>query len=73
MRNRRADEFRTTWKQFCTTPGRKTLSVSPHHDAPTTDTQTACAGEVGRNSPNFAPREKEKNFSGAKIMSLSRH
>jgi hypothetical protein len=42
-------------------------SISPHPHSPTGEPQTTCAGKVGRNSQNFAPREKEKNFSGAKI------
>jgi hypothetical protein len=47
-------------------------TISPHHDTRTGEPQTTCAGEVGRNSPNFAPREKEKNFAGAKISQTSR-
>jgi hypothetical protein len=42
--------------------------ISPHCHIPTADQQRACAGKVRRNSPNFAPREKEKNFGGAKLI-----
>jgi hypothetical protein len=37
-------------------------SISPHHGTRTGEPQTTCAGKVGRNSPSFAPREKEKKF-----------
>jgi hypothetical protein len=47
-------------------PRGETQTVSPHPRATTDEPQTTCARHVGRNSPGFAPREKEKNFRGAK-------
>jgi hypothetical protein len=41
-------------------------TVSPHRHSLTEEPQTTCAGTVGRNSPNFAPREKEKKFQWCK-------
>jgi hypothetical protein len=42
-------------------------AILPHRHTPTANWQTTCAGALGRNSPHFAPREKEKSFAGAKI------
>ena len=49
------------------TPRGEIQTISPHCHLLTGEPQTTCAGGVGRNSPNIAPGEKEKNFSGAKI------
>jgi hypothetical protein len=46
-------------------------TISPHPRAPTGKPQTTCARHVGRNSPNFAPREKERISGEAKIKSRS--
>ena len=46
-------------------------AISPHRHTPTGEPQTTCAGALGRNSTNFAPPKKEKNFGGAKFMSLT--
>jgi hypothetical protein len=65
------DEFRPTWTEFCPTPRGEIQTVSLHCRSPTGNQQTSCAGAVGRKAPNFAPREKEKNFGGAKTPRMT--
>ncbi|HJQ78434.1 MAG TPA: hypothetical protein VJ828_00695, partial [Lacipirellulaceae bacterium] len=51
----------------------ETQTISPHPRTPNANQQTTCVGALGRNSPDFAPREKRKKFSGAKFMSLAQN
>jgi hypothetical protein len=48
-------------------------SISPHHQISTVNQQTTCNDRVGRYSPNFAPREKEKNLQGTKSDAWPHH
>ena len=50
----------------------ETPIVSPHRDSRTCRRQTTCSNRVGRNWPNFAPREKRKKFTGAKPRAYPR-
>jgi hypothetical protein len=59
------EEFRTTWRQFCTTPGAKFTQFRPTAKRqPVSHKRLARAwwGEIHRISPQ---EKKKKDFSGA--------
>jgi hypothetical protein len=63
-------KFRPIRTEFCPTAGSKFKQFCLHPDAATVRQKTTSAERMGRNWPNNAPREKRKNFSGAKVDGL---
>jgi hypothetical protein len=66
------DQFRTTWREFCTTPGAKFNEYRP-----TTAHELATGKRLVRTRWRKIRRislheKKEKNFAGAKVMCQSR-